>query len=119
MILIAAVLLAAPASANTVDVIASKLKTGNAFSAYMSITEEFNNPWGKACGYNAQLMLQVHGNDTSLVIWVGTTASAEAFGKTWDVWRTALAHRNSTEAQLQACFDACTTQTSCASYDSY
>lgn len=53
MILIAAVLLAAPASANTVDVISSKLKTGNAFSACMSITEEFNNPWGKAYGYNA------------------------------------------------------------------
>ena len=117
--LIAAMLLSAPASANTLDVISSKLKPGCTFSTYMSITKEFNDTWGKAHGYNAQLMLPVHSSDTSLVVWVGTIASAEAFGKAWDVWRTALANPNSTEAKLQARFDACTTQISRASYDTY
>ena len=105
--------------ASTLDVISSKLKGGCTFSTYMGITKEFNETWGKAHGYNAQLMLPVHGSDSSLVIWVGTTASAEAFGKAWDVWRMALANPNTTEAKLQARFDACTTQISRASYDTY
>lgn len=119
MILIAAMLFSAPAAANTLDVISSKLKAGCTFSNYLSITKDFNDTWGKAHGYNAQLMLPVHSSDTSLVIWVGTTASAEAFGKAWDAWRNALANPNTTEAKLQARFDACTTQVSRANYDTY
>ena len=68
MILIAAMLLSAPASASALDVIASKMKPHCTFSTYMSITKEFNDTWGKAHGYNARLMLPVHGTDTSLVI---------------------------------------------------
>lgn len=119
MILIVAMLLSAPASANTLDVISSKLKPGCTFATYMGITKDFNDTLGKAHGYIAQLMLPVHGSDTSLVIWVGTTASAEAFNKAWDAWRTPLAKPNMTEAKLQARFDACTTQISRASYDTY
>ena len=119
MILIAAMLFSAPAFANTIDVISSKLKPGCSFATYMGITKEFNDTWGKAHGYNAQLMLPVHGTDSDLVIWVGTTTSAEAFGKAWDVWRNALANPNSTEAKLQTRFDACATQISRASYDTY
>lgn len=118
-ILFAAMLLSAPASANTLDVISSKLKPGCTFSTYMSITKEFNDTWGKAHGYNAQLLLPVHSSDSSLVIWVGTTASSEAFGKAWDIWRTALANPNTKEAKLQARFDDCTTQISRVSYNTY
>jgi hypothetical protein len=119
LLLTAALLLPAPAMANTLDVISSHLKPGCTFGTYMGITKEFNDSWGKAHGYNAQLMLPVHSSDSSLVIWVGNTASAEAFGKAWDVWRTALANPNSVEAKLQARFDACATQMSRASYDTY
>jgi hypothetical protein len=119
LIVLAALLLPAPAMANTLDVISSKLKAGCTFTTYMAITKDFNESWGKAHGYNAQLMLPVHSSDSSLVIWVGTTASAEAFGKAWDVWRMAMANPNSTEAKLQARFDACSTQVSRASYDTY
>lgn len=109
LVLIAALLLPAPAMANSLDVISSKLKEGCTFSTYLGITKDFNETWGKTHGYNAQLMLPVHSSDSSLVTWVGTTASAEAFGKAWDIWRTALANPNTTEAKLQARFDACTT----------
>lgn len=119
MILMTAVLMSAPASAATLDVISSKLKPSCSFATYMAITKEFNDTWGKAHGYNAQLMLPVHSSDTSLVVWVGTTASSEAFGKAWDVWRTALANPNSMEAKLQARFDACSTQVSRVSYNTY
>jgi hypothetical protein len=119
LLLIAALMLPATTMANTLDVISSKLKAGCTFPNYMAITKDFNETWGKAHGYNAQLMLPVHSSDSSLVIWVGTTASAEAFGKAWDVWRTALANPNTTEAKLQARFDACSTQISRASYDTY
>ena len=119
LLLIAALLLPAPAMASTLDVISSKLKGGCTFSTYLGITKEFNETWGKAHGYNAQLMLPVHSSDSSMVIWVGTTASAEAFGKAWDIWRTALANPNTPEAKLQAHFDACSTQISRASYDTY
>lgn len=119
LLLIAALLLPTPAIASTLDVIVSKLKGGCTFATYQGITRDFNETWGKAHGYSAQLMLPVHSPDTNVVIWVGTTASAEAFGKAWDVWRTALANPNSTEAKLQARFDACSTQISRASYDTY
>ena len=119
LIVIAALLLPASAMANTLDVISSKLKSGCTFPAYAAITKDFNESWGKAHGYNAQLMLPVHSPDSSLVIWVGTTASAEAFGKAWDIWRNALSNPNSTEAKLQTRFDACSVQVSRASYDTY
>jgi hypothetical protein len=119
LLLIAALLLPGPAMANTLDVITSKLKDGCTFQTYLGITREFNESWGKANGYNAQLMLPVHSPDSRMVVWVGNTASAQAFGKAWDMWRNAQANPNSVEAKLQARFDACSTQISRASYDSY
>lgn len=119
LLLIAAMLLPASAMASTLDVITSKLKPGCTFPTYMAITKDFNDNWGKAHGYNATLMLPVHSPDSSMIVWVGTTASAEAFGKAWDVWRNAQSNPNSPEAKLQARFDACSTQISRASYDTY
>jgi hypothetical protein len=119
LLLIAALMLPGPAMANTLDVITSKLKDGCTFQTYLGITREFNESWGKANGYNAQLMLPVHSPDSRMVVWVGNTASAQAFGKAWDMWRNAQANPNSVEAKLQARFDACSTQISRASYDSY
>jgi hypothetical protein len=119
LLLIAALALPGPAMANTLDVITMKLKDGCTFGTYLGITKDFNESWGKANGYNAQLMLPVHSSDSSMVIWVGNTASAQAFGKAWDVWRNAMANPNSVEAKLQARFSACSTQISRASYDTY
>lgn len=119
LLIAAALLLPAPALAATLDVITSKLKPGCTFATYMAITKDFNESWGKAHGYNASLALPVHSPDSSLIVWVGTTASAEVFGKAWDTWRNALANPNSPEAKLQARFDACSTQVSRASYDTY
>jgi hypothetical protein len=119
LLFIAALMLPAPAMASTLDVITSKFRDGCTFATYQGITKDFNETWGKAHGYNAQLMLPVHSEDTNVVVWVGTTASAQAFGSAWDIWRTALANPNSTEAKLQARFDACTRQISRASYDTY
>ncbi len=119
LFLLAALLLPSPVMANTLDVISSHLKSGCTVGTYLGITKDFNDSWGKAHGYSAQVILPVHGPDSSLVVWVGTTASAEAFGKAWDVWRTALANPNTVESKLQARFDACATQVSRASYDTY
>jgi hypothetical protein len=117
--LIAALLLPGPAMANTLDVITSKLKDGCTFGTYLGITRDFNESWGKANGYTAQVMLPVHSSDSRMIVWVGNTASAQAFGKAWDVWRNAMANPNSVEAKLQARFDACSTQISRASYDTF
>ena len=119
LLLIVALLLPGPAMANTLDVITSKLKDGCTFGTYLGITRDFNESWGKANGYTAQVMLPVHSSDSRMIVWVGNTASAQAFGKAWDVWRNAMANSNSVEAKLQARFDACSTQISRASYDSY
>jgi hypothetical protein len=119
LLLIAALLLPGPAMANSLDVITSKLKAGCTFQTYLGITRDFNETWGKANGYTAEVLLPVHSPDSSMVVWVGNTASAQAFGKAWDTWRNALANPNSVEAKLQARFDACSTQISRASYDSY
>ena len=110
LLLIAALLLPGPVMANTIDVITSKLKDGCSFETYLGITREFNASWGKANGYTAQVMLPVHSSDSRMIVWVGNTASAQAFGKAWDVWRNAMANPNSVEAKLQARFDACSTQ---------
>ena len=69
--------------------------------------------------YTLECVNQLFDKGCHLVILACNTASAQAFGKAWDVWRTAMANPNSAEAKLQARFNACSTQISRASYDTY
>lgn len=119
LIVIAALLLPTAAYADTLDVITSRLKAGRTFATYRQITTDFNASWGKSNGYTASLALPVHSATSDVIIWIGTTKSAETFGKAWDTWRNALADPESVPAKLQARFDACRTQVSRASYDTY
>ncbi len=119
LIVVAALLLPIPASATTFDVITTRLKPECSFATYRAITKDFNDSWGKSHGYTASLALPVHSATSGVIVWMGTTKSAEAFGKAWDTWRDALADPASVPARLQARFDACGTQISRESYDSY
>lgn len=51
--------------------------------------------------------------------WLGTSANAATFGKTWDAWRDAQGDTNSVLAKLQARFSACETNVSRTGYDIY
>lgn len=119
VVVAAALLLPAPVMAETLDVIESRLKDGCTASTYLAITKDFNALWGKSNGYNARIAMPVHSKSSASIIWMGTTASAEIFGKAWDTWRNALSDPNSVPAKLQARFDACSTQISRSSYDVY
>lgn len=118
-IIFAALALPSVAHAESLDVISSRIKDGCSVAKYIEITKDFNETWGKANGYTARIITPVQSSDTSMVGWVGTTANAQAFGKAWDTWLTALSNPNSVPAKLQARFDACTVQISRTSYTGY
>lgn len=117
LIIAAALLLPTPALAEGMDVIQVKLKPGCDVTTYMAIMTDFNKTWGKAHGYSAQLAIPVHHTDLTTLIWIGTTANAETFGKAWDAWRDAQSDTNSVAAKIQARFTACSENTSRRSYD--
>lgn len=121
MILLTLAVLLAPicASADHLDVIQSKLKEGCTMDTYVAIKNDFNSQWGKGHGYVAELAMPVTSNDLVSIYWIGRTASAEAFGKAWDIWRTELADPKSVASKLNERFQKCETEVSRDSYDIY
>jgi hypothetical protein len=116
--LIALLALAFPlaASADYVDVIASKLNPGCSMSKYMQIVNDFNEQWAKDRGYKVQILRPLESPDLGTFYWVGRAASAEAFGKGLDAWVGAMADPNSAPAKLMARFNECATGQSRAGY---
>jgi hypothetical protein len=118
--MLAALLLTLPimASADSLDVIEFKLKEGCDFSTYMAIVKDFN-AWGKAHGYQAEILMPLHRANLETMYWVGRAASAEAFGHGWDTWRDAQSDPNSVPAKLWARLAACSLNLNRAAYDTY
>ena len=106
------------ASAEHIDVIKFKLNDGCSFGKYMEIVNDFNE-WGESNGYNARIAVPLQNDDLESWYWIGTSANAAAFGKTWDTWRDALGDADSTEAKLWARFQECEVNLERTGYDLY
>jgi len=119
LLTIAALLAPLCASADHLDVIQFKLKEGCTMDGYVAIKNDFNAQWGKSHGYLAEIASPVASNDLVSLYWIGRTASAEAFGKAWDVWRSELSDPKSVAAKLNERFQKCSTEESRRSYDIY
>ena len=84
---------------------------------YVAIKNDFNEQWGKSHGYQAEIASAVTSNDLATVYWLGHTASAEAFGRAWDTWRTELSNPKSVAAKLNERFEKCVDNTARRGYD--
>ncbi len=107
------------ASAEHMDVLQLKLNEDCSVADYSAIVKDFNEQWGKAHGYRAELAVPLQNDDLTSIFWLGRSANAAAFGKAWDVWRDALADSKSLESKLQARFTKCGTTESRSSFDLY
>jgi hypothetical protein len=104
--------------ADYLDVIKVKLNDGCSFASYIEILKDFNQ-WGKANGYQAEVLMPVQQADLTYIFWVGRSANAASFGKAWDTWRDAQANAESVPAKLGARFGACSTNVSRSGFDTY
>ena len=117
--LLMAALLLAPltASAEYLDVIQGKLKEKCTVAVYVAIKNDFNEQWGKSHGYQAEIASAVQSDHLARVYWLGHTASAEAFGRAWDTWRTELSNPKSVASKLNERFEKCVDNTARRGYD--
>src|SRR4029077_14740537 len=99
------------------DLIQGKLKEKCRMETYVAIKNGFNEEWGKSHGYRAEIASTVQSEDLSVVYWVGHAASAEAFGREWDAWRTELSNSKSVAAKLNQRFEKCVDNTARRGFD--
>ena len=102
----AMLLLPLSALGDHMDIIEFKLVEGCSFSKYMEIVSDFNE-WGANYGYKAEIAVPLQSGNLTNMFWLGTSANAASFGKTWDVWRDALDDPESEPAKLRARFLDC------------
>ena len=114
----AMLLLPLPALGDHMDVIEFKLVEGCSFSKYMEIVSDFNE-WGANYGYKAEIAVPLQSGNLTNMFWLGTSANAASFGKTWDVWRDALDDPESEPAKLRARFLDCEENLGRRGYDIY
>lgn len=107
------------AFADHIDVIEVQLKDGCTFAQYLAIKDDFNAKWGSKNGYRSEVFMPIQSQNLVSFYWVGRSASAAAFGKAWDQWRTDLQDANTIAAKLWARFEACSTNMSRRGYDVY
>lgn len=107
------------AFADYIDVIEVKLNEGCSLTEYLKIKDDFNSQWGSKNGYKSEVLMPIQSQNLVSLYWVGRTASAAAFGKAWDVWRTGLMDPESIPARLWTRFAACSTNVSRRGYDVY
>ena len=118
--LLISVMLLLPLSAlgGHMDVIEFKLLEGCSFSKYMEIVNDFNE-WGTSYGYKAEIAVPLQSDNLTSMYWLGTSANAASFGKTWDAWRDALDDPDSEPAKLWARFSNCEENLGRHGYDIY
>jgi hypothetical protein len=116
--LIAALLLAFPATtmADYLDVIEFKLSCD--LGEYMAIVEDFN-AWGKDYGYRAEVWMPLMRDNLETVFWVGRAKDAETFGNAWDTWRDAQSDPGSVPSRLWARMSKCEINLNRSGFDTY
>ena len=117
LLMMALLLAPVAASAEYLDVIQGKVKEKCTVEKYVAIKNDFNEQWGKSHGYQAEIASAVTSNDLATVYWLGHTASAEAFGRAWDTWRTELSNPKSVAGKLNERFEKCVDNTARRGYD--
>ena len=112
-------LLVLPLNANAeyMDAIEVTINEGCTVAEYVAIKNDFNEQWGKANGYLAEIATPIQSQSLSSVFWVGRAANAAAFGKAWDTWRDALADPKSTASKLSARLTKCSTNVNRSGFD--
>ena len=100
------------------DVIEFELLEGCSFSKYMEIVNDFNE-WGTSFGYRAEIAVPVQSDNLTSMYWLGTSANAASFCKTWDAWRYAMDDPDSEPAKLRARFSNCEENLGRHGYDIY
>jgi hypothetical protein len=103
--------------AEYMDAIEITINEGCTVDEYIAIKNDFNEQWGKANGYLAEVATPVQSQSLTSVFWVGRTANAAAFGKAWDTWRDALADPKSTASKLNARLTKCSTNVQRSGFD--
>lgn len=116
--LLAALLLALPATAmaDYLDVIEFKLTCD--MGEYLAIVKDFN-AWGKDYGYKAEIWTPLMRGSLDTVFWVGRSKDAESFGNAWDTWRDAQSKPDSTPAKLWARMSKCENNLNRSGFDTY
>ena len=105
------------ANAEYMDAIEVTINDGCTVAEYVAIKSDFNEQWGKANGYLAEIATPIQSQSLSSVFWVGRAANAAAFGKAWDTWRDALADPKSTASKLSARLTKCSTNVNRSGFD--
>ena len=114
----AMLLLPLSALGDHMDVIEFRLLEACSFPKYMEIVSDFNE-WGKEYGYTAEIAVPLQSENLTNMYWLGTSANAASFGKTWDAWRDALDDPDSEPAKLSARFSDCEENLGRRGYDIY
>ena len=117
LLLTALLVLPLNASAEYMDAIEVTINEDCTVAEYVGIKNDFNEQWGKANGYLAEIATPIQGQNLAAVYWVGRAANAAAFGKAWDTWRDALADPKSTASKLSARLTKCSTNVNRSGFD--
>lgn len=112
-------LLVLPLNANAeyMDAIEVTINEGCTVAEYVAIKNDFNEQWGTANGYLAEIATPIQSQTLTAVYWVGRAANAAAFGQAWDTWRDALADPKSTPSKLSARLTKCSTNVNRSGFD--
>jgi hypothetical protein len=117
-ILIAIGFLGAPFSAigDMLDVNTVRLNEGCTVEQYAAIADDFN-AYYKDKGYQTEIVVPFYSDQgAGTAVWVGRSASYEAFGKAYDHWRAEVQKPGSTVSKLSARLTECATSESRSSY---
>jgi hypothetical protein len=96
------------ASADYLDVIATKLKDNCSLAEYNKVIEEFRGVMtSEKYSYSVEIAVPFTGPELDLVYWIGRTKDIATFGVENGRWDQALANAKSPEAKVNAKLEKC------------
>ena len=96
------------ASADYLDVIATKLKEDCSLAEYNKVIEEFRGVMtSEKYSYTVEIAVPFTGPELDLVYWIGRTKDIATFGVENGRWDQALANAKSPEAKVNAKLEKC------------
>jgi hypothetical protein len=110
LISIVSICLFAPAvaSADYLDVIATKLKDGCSLADYNNVVEEFRGVMtSEKYSYSVEIAVPFTGPELDVVYWIGRTKDIATFGMENGRWDQALRNAKSPEAKINAKLEKC------------
>ena len=96
------------ASADYLDVIATKLKEDCSLAEYNKVIEEFRGVMtSEKYSYSVEIAVPFTGPELDVVYWIGRTKDIATFGVENGRWDQALANAKSPEAKVNAKLEKC------------